>query len=630
MPSISLQKSIIVLAVANLVAAAFLVTSFSLFRLSQNEIRDAHTSKYQSFLLADELRQSSDDLTRLGRTYVTTANAKYEKQYFDILAIRNGKKPRPLNYHRIYWDFFTVDMSKPRKDGPTVALSELMKQGGFTEEEFAFLNQAQANSDGLVNLEVEAMNAVKGKFPDEAGKYTVVKEPDLELARRLVHSEQYHKFKADIMRPLNKFFVALETRTQLSVDQAEANAAKYGLFSIIAIFLLLLVGCATLVFFRTRVIAALTKLKKSMVALSEDDLSVEVSETHRKNEIGDMARAVESFKNSLVEKEQLQIKQRETERRMQTEESNRADERRSAQGKADEEKHANEVEAERVRKSAMLDMANTFESNIMGVVGSLNSAATEMQSSAETMSATADQTNQQAIAVAAASEEATVNVQTVASAAEQLSASIEEIGRQVTQSNEIAQSAVEEAEQTNAKVEGLAEAAQKIGDVVNLINDIASQTNLLALNATIEAARAGEAGKGFAVVASEVKSLATQTGKATEEIGSQITAIQAATGEAVGAIQGIESTIGQLGDIATSVASAVSEQGSATREIASSVQQAATGTQEVTSNIAQVTQAASESQESSGQILRAAKELAQQGEALRQEVDKFLGEIRAA
>jgi methyl-accepting chemotaxis protein len=630
MGDLSLRKSIFLLAAANLVAAAFVIISFSSYRISQNEVTAAHTSKFQSYLLADELRQSSDDLTRLGRTYVTTANTKYEKQYFEILDIRNGKKPRPLNYNRIYWDFYTVDMQKPREDGPTVALTELMKQRGFTAEEFAFLNKASANSDGLVNLEVEAMNAVKGKFKDADGKYTVEKQPNLELARKLVHSEQYHKFKADIMKPLDKFFIALETRTQLAVAQAEENSSTYRILGIVSVFILIFVGFATLLFFYKSVIAALIKLKNSMVALSEDDLSTEIPGTHRTNEIGDMARTVDVFKNGLVENKDLLAKERENEERTKKEESRRIEEKRVAEATTEENQRVTAAEVEAKRKQAMMELADNFEKSVLGVVEKLASGTTEMQVSAEALSVTAGQTSQQARAVTSASEDATGNVQTVASAAEELSASVEEISRQVTQSNQIAQSAVDEAKLTNEKVAGLAEAAQKIGDVVNLINDIASQTNLLALNATIEAARAGDAGKGFAVVASEVKSLATQTGKATEEIGAQITAIQGATGEAVDAIQGIGSTIGQLGEIATSVASAVDQQGAATREIATSVQQAAVGTQEVSGNIVQVTQAAIETQDTSGQILGATKELAQQGETLRQEVDKFLRELRAA
>jgi methyl-accepting chemotaxis protein len=258
------------------------------------------------------------------------------------------------------------------------------------------------------------------------------------------------------------------------------------------------------------------------------------------------------------------------------------------------------------------------------VVGVVASASSEMESAAQSMSATAEETNRQAGAVAAASEEASSNVQTVASAAEELSSSISEITRQVTQSSDVARKAVEEAAKTNATVKGLAEAAQKIGEVVNLINEIAGQTNLLALNATIEAARAGEAGKGFAVVASEVKSLANQTAKATEDIGRQISAIQSATEAAVGAIQGIGKTIEEIAKIATNIASAVEEQGAATQEIARNVQQASAGTQEVTSNISGVTKAATETGAAAGQVLTAARELATQGDTLKKEVEGFL------
>jgi len=363
--------------------------------------------------------------------------------------------------------------------------------------------------------------------------------------------------------------------------------------------------------------------------LAKGNKETEVPDQDRKDEIGSMAQAVQVFKDNMIENERLQAEQRDAEVKAQEEEKRRADAEREGEREGTEkrEREAAEATARTERIDAMIA---AFDSQVTKALEAVASAATEMQASAETMSATAEQTNHQATAVAAASEEATVNVQTVASSAEELSASIEEISRQVTQSNQIAQNAVNEAKQTNEKVEGLAAAAQKIGDVVSLINDIASQTNLLALNATIEAARAGDAGKGFAVVASEVKSLATQTGKATEEIGAQITAIQGATSEAVQAIQGIGGTIGQLGEIATSVASAVDQQGSATKEIANSVQQAAAGTQEVSGNIAQVTQAAGETQANAGQMLGATKELAQQGETLRQEVDKFLTEIRAA
>ena len=260
------------------------------------------------------------------------------------------------------------------------------------------------------------------------------------------------------------------------------------------------------------------------------------------------------------------------------------------------------------------------------VVAIVASASTEMQSSAQAMSSGAEETARQSQAVSAASEEATTNVQTVAAAAEEMSNSITEISRQVTSSSEIATRAVAEAEKTNTTVEGLSEAAQKVGEVVKLISDIAEKTNLLALNATIEAARAGEAGKGFAVVANEVKSLAEQTAKATDEIASQIGSIQTETTGAVDAISGIGKTIEEINEIATTISSAVEQQSAATQEIARNCQEAAKGTQEVSANIMGVNQAADETGKQAQQVLEAAAELAKQGDTLKAEISRFMGQ----
>ncbi|MGP0090677.1 MAG: protoglobin domain-containing protein [Xanthobacteraceae bacterium] len=284
----------------------------------------------------------------------------------------------------------------------------------------------------------------------------------------------------------------------------------------------------------------------------------------------------------------------------------------------------------RDRHATLERLASDFDKAVGGVVNIVASAATELQTAAQTMTAAAEETASQSNVVASASEEASSNVQTVASAAEELTSSISEIGRQVQESVSIAGKAVHDADQTVEKVRDLAQGAQKIGEVVELINNIASQTNLLALNATIEAARAGEAGKGFAVVAQEVKSLAEQTAKATSDIAAQVGSIQKSTTESATAIGGITAVIKSMNEIATTIASAVEEQGAATKEIARNVQQASQGTSEVSSNISGVTRAAGETGAAASQVLASATDLSRQAEQLRTEVDKFLATVRAA
>jgi len=291
---------------------------------------------------------------------------------------------------------------------------------------------------------------------------------------------------------------------------------------------------------------------------------------------------------------------------------------------------ADQARMEAERRSAMLQLADDLEARVGNVVETVDAAARTMSGTAQAMTTTASQTSQQASIVAAASEEASVNVQTVAAATEELSGSIREIGQQVNRSASVARDAVAAAQQANGRVLGLTEAAAKIGAVVQLIQDIASQTNLLALNATIEAARAGEAGKGFAVVAGEVKNLATQTARATEEIAGQVNDMQRVTSETASVIKEVGVIIAQIDDISTSIAAAVEQQGAATVEIARNVQQAATGTREVTSTIADVRDAAEKAGQSAGEVLTVSVQLSGESGRLRSVVDAALSQIRAA
>jgi methyl-accepting chemotaxis protein len=345
----------------------------------------------------------------------------------------------------------------------------------------------------------------------------------------------------------------------------------------------------------------LAAMTGAMQTLAGGDTKIEVPGRGRGDEIGQMAESVEVFRANMAGTERLRAEQ-----------------------------EALKARAEQERKAELARVAGEFEASVGGVARMIAAQATELQASATSMSATAEETNRQSTQVASASEQASVNVQTVASAAEEMSASISEIGRQVTQSSTIARNAVKQAADTNASVQTLADAAQGIGDVVKLIADIAGQTNLLALNATIEAARAGEAGKGFAVVAAEVKTLANRTAKATEEISSKIAEMQGATTANVEAIAGIAKVIGEIEQIASAIASAVEEQNVTTQEISRNVQQAASGTTQVSSGITVVSKAASDTGSAASQVLSAAGELSKQSETLRAEVDRFLGELRAA
>ena len=350
------------------------------------------------------------------------------------------------------------------------------------------------------------------------------------------------------------------------------------------------------------IIGPLSGLTSGMKELANGNFGVVLPGLGRKDEIGDMAQAVETFKVKAEEKARMEAEAKATQDRI----------------------------AARQRKADMIKLADDFEGAVGEIVETVSSASTELEASASTLTSTAERAQELTTMVAAASEEASTNVQSVASATEELTSSVNEISRQVQESARMASAAVDQARQTNDRVGELAKAANRIGDVVKLINTIAGQTNLLALNATIEAARAGQAGRGFAVVASEVKALAEQTAKATGEISQQIDGIQAATDVSVVAIQEISGTIEKLAEISSTIAAAVEEQGAATQEISRNVQQAAEGTKQVSSNITDVQHGASETGSASAQVLSAAQSLSSDSNRLKLEVDKFLNSVRAA
>jgi methyl-accepting chemotaxis protein len=349
------------------------------------------------------------------------------------------------------------------------------------------------------------------------------------------------------------------------------------------------------------VVRPVVRMTAAMRRIADGDLAASIPAIDQRNEVGQMAQAVQVFRDNAARM-----------RSMEQEKAAEADGHQEA------------------RKREMGALATTFEARVGGMAGQLAAEAAHLKTTAETMAETASNARAQASTVAVAAGDASAGVQTAAAAAEELSSSITEISRQVAQSARITEKAVSDARQTDATVRALAEGARKIGDVVGLIADIAGQTNLLALNATIEAARAGDAGKGFAVVASEVKSLAQQTAKATEEIGSHIGQIQTATQQAVTAIHGITTVIEEVSTIATAIAAAVEEQGSATNEIARNVQQTAASTLQVTTTIADVSRAADSTGATAGEVLSAAAQFAGQADELSREMSRFVVTVRAA
>jgi len=446
---------------------------------------------------------------------------------------------------------------------------------------------------GVLELGMSRASLVKMEKTAQAHKEENAKRREQEIAELESSNETRRtKIKAE-----SKAF--LENINQSTSDLNDTQA-KGGMWSILLKALLSVVGALVMiVVLRKLLTAPLLSMTASMEVLAGGNLDAEIPSRDRSDEIGQMAAAVQVFKDNAIRVKQMESEQAIAER-----------------------------QAEEEKSRALHEMADAFQASVGGVVETVSSTSRELQSSAQSMSEVSESATSKAGVVEGAAKEASTNVQTVAAAAEQLSSSISEISMQVSQSTRIAVTAVEGAEQADQMVQGLATAANKIGEVVGIITDIAEQTNLLALNATIEAARAGEAGKGFAVVASEVKNLANQTARATEEIGSQISGIQDATEGSVAAIQEISGIIGQINEFSATISAAVEEQGAATKEIARNVEQAAAGTGEVSSNISGVTHAAESAGASAGQVLSAANELAQQSKNLKTEVDKFIQQVR--
>ncbi len=449
-----------------------------------------------------------------------------------------------------------------------------------------------------------------------------------ELTRSGNMAKKVTALEDKIDKELESALHEIEVFTEEALLSAEEHE-KLGLRLLWLVTLLSIAGGLGAAFYLIRsIIHPIDEMTIAMAGLATDDMSVEIPSKGRADEIGQMAAAVQVFKDSMIKNKTMLSEQKRLE-----EEQKRAEEKRLlVEKEASDAERAREGEEARetARRAREFDLLNSaFDTKANAVLEVVSKAGIEMQSSAESMMSTAEETNVQSLAVATAAEQASSNVSVVAKASEELSVAINEISTQVTISADISSNAVRETTRTDQQMQTLAATAERIGEVVSLITDVAEQTNLLALNATIEAARAGEAGNGFAVVASEVKNLANQTATATSEIESQIREIQSATKEAVVAIQGIGKTIKDVNEISTTIAAAVEEQSLASREIAQNVEQAAASTSEVTFNISGITEAAGETGRASIRVFDTSSSLAEQSNNLRNDVRKYLEDVKS-
>ena len=477
----------------------------------------ATKARYQSYLLADELRQSSDDLTRLARTYVVSGDALWEQQYWEILDIRNGKKARPGSYERIYWDFRAAGQTPARPAGETVSLQELMKSAGFTENEFAKLKEAQANSDDLVRTETIAMNLVKGLRDDGKGNFVVKGEPDLEAARAMMHDGKYHAYKAKIMQPLDGFFGALDARTEAAVAAAKVRQGWWSRLALV-----------------TAVAMGLTLLTL-LVGIGRWLLSALGAEPSQMRQV---AEAV-------------------------------------ASGRLDSEivVRAGDTTSVMASMRAMRESLVTIVGNVRQSSDSIATGSAQIATGNADLSQRTEEQASNLQQTAASMEQLSSTVRNNADTARQAT-------QLATSASAAAQKGGDVVSQVVSTMDDIAASSKKIADIIGVIDGIAFQTNILALNAAVEAARAGEQGRGFAVVAAEVRSLAQRSAGAAKEIktliGDSVDKVEAGSrlvGDAGATMDDIVQQVRQVANLISQISAATIEQTSGIGQVSEAVTQ---------------------------------------------------------
>jgi len=483
-----------------------------------------HETRYMSYLLADELRQSSDDLTRLARTYVVSGDPMWEQQYFEVLDIRNGKKPRPALYEKIYWDFRAAGIEPNRGAGTVSALADMMKRAGFTDAEFAKLKEAQANSDDLVNTETVAMNLVKGQYADGSGGFTKKGDPDRAAAQAMMHDKNYHLFKAKIMKPVDEFFMMVDKRTQASVNEATEARRFWYTALVCAAVLLVATGMGSLWMARRWIQGRLG---------AEPQVVVEVVQQIAAGEL--------------------------------------------AQGLARSRFAANSV------MSALADMIGSLSNSVSQVRSNAEGVTVASNRIEQGSNELIERTDRQGRML----EETAASMEQLGAAVRQNADNAQQANQLAQGANAVAVKGGEVVGEVVNTMKGINDSSKRIADIIGVIDGIAFQTNILALNAAVEAARAGEQGRGFAVVASEVRSLAQRSAEAAKEIKSLISASveRVAQGSllvdrAGETMQEIVVSITRVTDIMSEITRASAEQSTGVNQVGEAVTQMDQATQQ--------------------------------------------------
>ncbi|OHC23703.1 MAG: chemotaxis protein [Pseudomonadales bacterium RIFCSPLOWO2_02_FULL_63_210] len=545
---------------------------------NQDHLSVSQENRYRSYLLADELRQSSDDLTRLARTFAVTGDSRYEEQYWQVLDIRNGKRARPQQYERLYWDFLAAGLPAPRANGESAPLLELMQRQGFSQAELNKLAEAQANSDALVQIETEAMNLAKGLLADGQGGFTRQGTPDRILASQLMHSPEYHREKAKIMQPVDDFYALLDRRTAEDVTHYARIGERYMVAVTLMAVILILIAVVGIFTIRRKVSGALLRLSDDARRVAEGELGTHLA-AQSGGEFGVLSHSFGQMVSKLREIVSNVV-------------------------------HSSSQLS--VSASQLTSTTTSTQHNLKQQELHTTEVAAAMTEMAATVQEVARHSTQTAEAAQRADQAANAGHLLVGQMVESIDALAHEIGNAAT------------------VVQTLAQDTADIGSILNVIRSIADQTNLLALNAAIEAARAGEQGRGFAVVADEVRSLAKRTQDSTREIQEMIERLQAGANKAAG-VMGQSRTQAESGaSQAIEARQALEVITGANREIsdmavqiASAAEQQAAVAQDISQRIEMIRDLASGNAEGSNEVTEASHDLAELAERLHAQVRHF-------